>query len=62
MIKLIIFHNVMIKIKRSYILDSLHTTEIFQVFYCFNTDDFGIQLMKGQNSYLKKLAYHEKVL
>uniref|UniRef100_A0A8C2BNE8 Transient receptor potential cation channel, subfamily A, member 1b n=1 Tax=Cyprinus carpio TaxID=7962 RepID=A0A8C2BNE8_CYPCA len=31
-------------------------TEIFQVFYCFNTDDFGIQLMKTQNSYLKKLA------
>ena len=52
----------MIKIKLSYILDSLHTTEIFQVFYCFNTDDFGIQLMKGQNSYLKRLAYHEKVL
>uniref|UniRef100_A0A8C2QBR8 ADP/ATP translocase n=1 Tax=Cyprinus carpio TaxID=7962 RepID=A0A8C2QBR8_CYPCA len=25
-------------------------TEIFQVFYCFNTDDFGIQLMKTQNS------------
>uniref|UniRef100_A0A8C1PNX1 Pre-mRNA-processing factor 39 n=1 Tax=Cyprinus carpio TaxID=7962 RepID=A0A8C1PNX1_CYPCA len=32
-------------------------TEIFQVFYCFDTDDFGIQLMKTQNSYLKKLAY-----
>lgn len=62
MIKFIIFFSVLINIRLSYILDSLHTTEIVQAFYCFNIDDFGIQLRKTQNSYLKKLAYHEKVL
>ncbi|CAJ0918819.1 unnamed protein product [Ranitomeya imitator] len=37
-------------------------TEICQVFYCFNTDDFGIQLLITQKTSLNKLAYQEKVL
>ncbi|CAJ0965085.1 unnamed protein product [Ranitomeya imitator] len=37
-------------------------TEICQVFYCFNTDDFGIQLLITQKTCLNKLAYQEKVL
>ena len=39
--KFIIFCNVLINIRLSYFLDSLHTTEVVQAFYCFNIDDFG---------------------
>ena len=46
----------MIKIKLSYILDSLHTTEVVQAFYCFNIDDFGQKVKKNQKSLSQKIS------
>ena len=44
----IIFCEVLIKIRLSYILGSLHPTEGVQVFCCFNIDDFGKKVDKNQ--------------
>jgi len=49
-IKIIIFCNVPINIRLSYILDSLHTTEVVQAFYCFNIDDFGKKVKKKKKT------------
>ena len=56
MIKFIIFCNVLINIRLSYILDSLHTTEVVQAFYCYNIDDFGLKVKKNQKSLSQKIS------
>ena len=36
-------------------LDSLHTTEVVQAFYCFNIDHFGKKAKKNQKSLSQKI-------
>ena len=54
--KFIIFCNVLINIRLSSILDSLHTTEVVQAFYCFNIDDFGKKVKKNQKFLSQKIG------
>ena len=46
--------------QRQYILDSLHTTEVVQAFYCFNIDDFGKKVKKNQKSLSQKISILHK--
>lgn len=47
--KIQFFSNCIQKVKRSYLLDSLHKVKCFKPVYCFNFDDNSLQLTKIQN-------------
>ena len=57
--KYIYFDNSIQKVKLIYYIDLLDS-EIFQAFISFNFDDYGLQLMKTQNSVSPKIRILHK--
>ncbi len=59
--KVNIFCHSFQKVKLIYYIDSLQQSEIFQAFISWHFDDYGLKIMKTQNSVSQKIRILHKI-